>query len=56
MILIRRLAFELLTHPSGNKEDGSISLNVVNMNWLTMVPANVDHDNDGVIDSEDGPC
>lgn len=48
----KKVAFELLTHPSGNKEDGSISLNVVNMNWLTMVPANVDHDNNGVIDQK----
>ena len=41
----KKVSFELLTHPSGDRDDGSISLNVVNMNWLTMVPANVDHDN-----------
>jgi flagellin len=41
-----KVGFELLTHPSGETKDGSISLNVVNMNWLTMLPDNVDHDND----------
>jgi len=47
-----KVGFELLTHPSGDRDDGSISLNVVNMNWLTMVPANVDHDNDGATEQK----
>jgi flagellin len=43
---------ELLTHPSGLSSEGSISLNVVNLQWLTMLAENVDHDNDGTIDQQ----
>jgi flagellin len=47
-----KFGMELLTHPSGVSSEGSISLNVVNLQWLTMLAEDVDHDNDGTIDQQ----
>ena len=47
-----KFGMELLTHPSGLSSEGSISLNVVNLQWLTMLAEDVDHDNDGTIDQQ----
>ena len=35
-------SYQLLTHPSGTVADGSIDLNVVNLEWLTKLEENVD--------------
>jgi len=43
-------SYELLAHPSGDKTDGSVSLNVVNLEWLTKLQGNVDNDGDGTTD------
>jgi flagellin len=40
-------SFKLITHPSGLEADGSIDLNVVNLEWLTKLEANVDPDGAG---------
>jgi flagellin len=40
-------SFKLITHPSGVEADGSIDLNVVNLEWLTKLEANVDPDGGG---------
>jgi flagellin len=40
-------SFQLLTHPSGLATDGSIDLNVVNLEWLTKLEANIDPDGGG---------
>ena len=40
-------SFKLITHPSGLEADGSIDLNVVNLEWLTKLEADVDPDGAG---------
>ena len=40
-------AFQLMTHPSGDAADGSIDLNVVNLEWLTKLAEDVDPDGAG---------
>lgn len=40
-------SFQLLTHPSGEVADGSIDLNVVNLEWLTKLEEDVDADGAG---------
>jgi len=41
-----KVGLTLLTHPSGIPENGSISLNAVNLEWITTVPEGADHDLD----------
>ena len=45
-------SFELLTHPSGVDTDGSIDLNVVNLEWLTKLEENVDPDGTGATSTD----
>ena len=40
-------AFNLTTHPSGVATDGSLDLNVVNLEWVTKLEADVDPDGAG---------
>ena len=40
-------AFNLTTHPSGVVTDGSLDLNVVNLEWVTKLEADVDPDGAG---------
>lgn len=40
-------SFQLLTHPSGAADSGSIDLNVVNLEWVTKLEADVDPDGGG---------
>ena len=47
-----KFGMELLTHPSGASTDGSISINIVNLEWLTKLAEDVDHNDNGTADQE----